>query len=160
MLDIRDIQELFRAETARSTRTAGGLKSHLVVCRFTDQWPARAHQKVRVITLSHREFLKLACYRVLARNLQRRQHILDAGRRLIHTTLSPPPSSPAMEAIPSDAATLLATGKEPATTRRHSREYMIGIGLLLVVVFLWTASNFITQVCLPTWRVCRDLKDV
>lgn len=27
------------------------------------------------------------------------------------------------------------------------RNYVIGIGLLLVVVFLWTSSNFLTQVC-------------
>ena len=26
------------------------------------------------------------------------------------------------------------------------RDYVVGIGLLLVVVFLWTSSNFITQV--------------
>lgn len=32
---------------------------------------------------------------------------------------------------------------ESALTRR---EYIHGIGLLLVVVFLWTSSNFITQV--------------
>lgn len=26
------------------------------------------------------------------------------------------------------------------------RDYVVGIGLLLIVVFLWTSSNFITQV--------------
>jgi hypothetical protein len=29
------------------------------------------------------------------------------------------------------------------------REYLHGIGLLLIVVFLWTSSNFITQVSQP-----------
>lgn len=28
------------------------------------------------------------------------------------------------------------------------KDYAIGISLLLVVVFLWTTSNFVTQVCL------------
>lgn len=33
------------------------------------------------------------------------------------------------------------------------RDYAIGIGLLLIVVFLWTLSNFVTQVifCLFAW---------
>lgn len=38
-------------------------------------------------------------------------------------------------------------GKAPDyPSKRKRREYTIGIGLLLCVVFLWTASNFVTQV--------------
>lgn len=38
-------------------------------------------------------------------------------------------------------------GKAPARLLRgFRRDYLVGIGLLLVVVFLWTASNFVTQV--------------
>lgn len=36
-----------------------------------------------------------------------------------------------------------------AETRRSAlsrRDYLVGIGLLMVVVFLWTSSNFVTQV--------------
>ena len=29
----------------------------------------------------------------------------------------------------------------------HKNDYAIGIGLLLLVVFLWSFSNFLTQVC-------------
>lgn len=29
----------------------------------------------------------------------------------------------------------------------HKNDYAIGIGLLLLVVLLWTASSFLTQVC-------------
>lgn len=39
---------------------------------------------------------------------------------------------------PSDGAKSLSTLKK--------QDYLLGIGLLLVVVFLWTSSNFITQV--------------
>jgi len=31
-----------------------------------------------------------------------------------------------------------------------TKEYTIGILLLLIVVVLWTVSNFVTQVCYPT----------
>lgn len=38
-------------------------------------------------------------------------------------------------------------GKSQSRTRPESRtDYAIGICLLLVVVFLWTTSNFVTQV--------------
>lgn len=33
----------------------------------------------------------------------------------------------------------------PATSL-DKKDYTIGIGLLLIVVFLWTSSNFLTQV--------------
>lgn len=42
------------------------------------------------------------------------------------------------EGQPSDGAKSLSTLKK--------QDYLLGIGLLLVVVFLWTSSNFITQV--------------
>jgi hypothetical protein len=35
----------------------------------------------------------------------------------------------------------------PVVIRPRRKAYAIGIGLLLVVVFLWTSSNFVTQVC-------------
>lgn len=37
--------------------------------------------------------------------------------------------------------------KENDESRPRKKAYAVGIGLLLVVVFLWTSSNFITQVC-------------
>jgi len=41
-----------------------------------------------------------------------------------------------------------ATGKSPASHKPalSRRDYIVGICLLLVVVFLWTTSNFVTQV--------------
>jgi hypothetical protein len=50
-----------------------------------------------------------------------------------------------MDSLPAQP---LATGKsvasrEPALSRR---DYIVGICLLLLVVFLWTTSNFVTQV--------------
>lgn len=36
--------------------------------------------------------------------------------------------------------------REPPSTNLKKRDYVIGICLLLIVVFLWTSSNFITQV--------------
>lgn len=35
---------------------------------------------------------------------------------------------------------------EAATTPSNKRDYAVGVVLLLIVVFLWTASNFVTQV--------------
>jgi len=37
--------------------------------------------------------------------------------------------------------------KEDDESRTRGKTYAVGIGLLLVVVFLWTSSNFVTQVC-------------
>lgn len=54
-----------------------------------------------------------------------------------------------MDVAADDAAGQLL-GKAPATrslTQRARRDYIVGICILLVVVFLWTASNFVTQVC-------------
>lgn len=44
------------------------------------------------------------------------------------------------------------------TRALKKRDYAIGIVLLLCVVVLWTASNFITQVCLsfPTYLCSSD----
>ena len=39
-----------------------------------------------------------------------------------------------------------ATGKSPAPRKRAQRDYAVGVCLLLLVVFLWTASNFVTEV--------------
>jgi solute carrier family 35 protein F5 len=39
-----------------------------------------------------------------------------------------------------------STGKSPAPNKLAQRDYAVGICLLLSVVFLWTASNFVTQV--------------
>lgn len=53
-----------------------------------------------------------------------------------------------MDTAASDAATQIL-GKAPASTTgltRDRRDYLVGICILLVVVFLWTASNFVTQV--------------
>lgn len=43
------------------------------------------------------------------------------------------------------------------------REYAVGILLLLVVVFLWTSSNFVTQVsvalCSAAFYECRSVSE-
>lgn len=39
---------------------------------------------------------------------------------------------------------------------KAKRDYAVGIGLLLVVVILWTASNFVTQVSFASCLVCRS----
>ncbi len=49
-----------------------------------------------------------------------------------------------LPAIPSPAG----KGMSPASRRLAWSDYTVGICLLLVVVFLWTGSNFVTQVCL------------
>jgi len=48
-----------------------------------------------------------------------------------------------MDSLPLDPP---ATGKSFESHKHSRRDYAIGIGLLLLVVFLWTASNFVTQV--------------
>lgn len=40
-----------------------------------------------------------------------------------------------------------AKSVEPGRALSATRDYALGIGLLLIVVILWTSSNFITQVC-------------
>lgn len=44
--------------------------------------------------------------------------------------------------------------KSPMRPVLNRREYAVGIVLLLVVVFLWTSSNFVTQVSLACLGVC------
>ena len=39
-----------------------------------------------------------------------------------------------------------ATGKSPTPRKLAQRDYAVGVCLLLLVVFLWTASNFVTEV--------------
>ena len=49
----------------------------------------------------------------------------------------------------SDAGTLSQDGsytRSSSPARLNGADYVVGILLLLVVVFLWTASNFVTQV--------------
>ena len=48
-----------------------------------------------------------------------------------------------------------ATGKSPAPRKLAQRDYAVGVCLLLLVVFLWTASNFVTEV-----RFDSDLESV
>lgn len=59
----------------------------------------------------------------------------------------------------------ISQGKSISELSPGKRDYVVGIGLLLVVVFLWTASNFVTQVCehpyclevelsVRTFRIC------
>ncbi|KIK71131.1 hypothetical protein GYMLUDRAFT_33263 [Collybiopsis luxurians FD-317 M1] len=60
-----------------------------------------------------------------------------------------------MDAAPSSSAPMSSSARSKSTSRLVSllinashlmkKDYAIGIALLLVVVFLWTASNFITQ---------------
>jgi hypothetical protein len=38
------------------------------------------------------------------------------------------------------------TGKLPMSRKLARRDYAVGVCLLLLVVFLWTASNFVTEV--------------
>jgi hypothetical protein len=61
--------------------------------------------------------------------------------------------SPGNDALEMD--TLTAAPARPASTLSEKtlsrmslarKDYLIGIALLLVVVFLWTSSNFVTQV--------------
>jgi hypothetical protein len=44
-------------------------------------------------------------------------------------------------------------GKSPASSKQAWSDYTVGICLLLLVVFLWTGSNFVTQVCLHDRRL-------
>lgn len=48
-----------------------------------------------------------------------------------------------MESLPAQPS---ATGKSPISRKLARRDYAVGVCLLLVVVFLWTASNFVTEV--------------
>ena len=49
-----------------------------------------------------------------------------------------------LKSVPMDVGTSEA---DPSRASKRSRaDYLLGVGLLLVVVFLWTASSFITQV--------------
>jgi hypothetical protein len=52
--------------------------------------------------------------------------------------LYPPPLE--MDSLPA------VMGKSHVSDKLARREYAIGICLLLLVVFLWTTSNFVTQV--------------
>jgi hypothetical protein len=53
----------------------------------------------------------------------------------------------------SRARAKLPAGPGPAPSAADRRNYALGIGLLFVVVVLWTASNFITQVRVSRTRV-------
>ncbi|KAI0271335.1 hypothetical protein BC834DRAFT_858956 [Gloeopeniophorella convolvens] len=56
---------------------------------------------------------------------------------------SVPPSSPLeMDQLSAHES---SRGKSPALTKLARSDYAVGIGLLLIVVFLWTSSNFVTQ---------------
>jgi len=57
-----------------------------------------------------------------------------------------------MESLPAQPS---ATGKHPASPKLARRDYAVGVCLLLLVVFLWTASNFVTEVRLESdhWSV-------
>ncbi|TFY83768.1 hypothetical protein EWM64_g233 [Hericium alpestre] len=67
------------------------------------------------------------------------------------TPSTPPTTPPApldiqMESLPSRSPSeARSRDKLPLTRLQDRRDYAIGIGLLLVVVFLWTSSNFVTQ---------------
>lgn len=39
----------------------------------------------------------------------------------------------------------------------HKNDYAIGIGLLLLVVVLWTSSSFLTQVCPALFMSCSKI---
>lgn len=56
-----------------------------------------------------------------------------------------------MDALPAQPS---ATGKYPASHKSalSRRDYIVGICLLLLVVFLWTTSNFVTQVRLESQK--------
>lgn len=48
-----------------------------------------------------------------------------------------------------DSQSITGNSRSRSETRRavaNRRDYLLGIGLLLLVVLLWTSSNFITQV--------------
>lgn len=60
-----------------------------------------------------------------------------------------------MDTIPHDQLEGDLSDRTPLKPRKlaqdlSNRDYAIGIVLLLCVVLLWTASNFVTQVSLPT----------
>lgn len=44
------------------------------------------------------------------------------------------------------------TDDETRSPELSRKDYLSGIGLLLIVVFLWTSSNFITQVRRNDWH--------
>ena len=69
---------------------------------------------------------------------------LPAGTRpRTPTRFLPPPSAPTMDPIPSPDLTGEMPKDDPPQRRRN---YLVGIGLLMIVVLLWTSSNFIIQV--------------
>jgi hypothetical protein len=55
--------------------------------------------------------------------------------------LYPPPE---MDSLPAQSPVMI--GKSLVSQKLARRDYAIGICLLLLVVFLWTTSNFVTQV--------------
>lgn len=58
-----------------------------------------------------------------------------------------------MDALGTDSSGLHDRPKSPGPNKGplNRKDYVIGLVFLLLVVFLWTASNFVTQVgpCLP-----------
>lgn len=82
----------------------------------------------------------------------------------------PPPHAPLqlqMDALPSlSLSRSRSRAKSPALHPLDKRQYALGIGLLLLVVVLWTSANFVTQVrpsvrpCAPGPRAATSLRDL
>jgi hypothetical protein len=75
-------------------------------------------------------------YCIMARVCERSQPCMSESGHLY-----PPPLE--MESLPAQSPVI---GKPHVSDKLARRDYAIGICLLLLVVFLWTTSNFVTQV--------------
>jgi solute carrier family 35 protein F5 len=57
-----------------------------------------------------------------------------------------------MESPPRSPASVVSMWSEGKKKPNNKLRHAVGIALLLATVFLWTASNFLASVCLPTQR--------
>ena len=91
-----------------------------------------------------------ACSRVCGQARERRR-AMEAVRpesssvTLRYMSQAEHPLGPPLEMEPLPVQPL-ATGKHPMPRKLAHRDYAVGVCLLLLVVYLWTASNFVTEV--------------
>jgi hypothetical protein len=98
-----------------------------------------------VYDVRYYKIVRLAIGNGLARGAARRAWSAHTCLMSEHH-LEPPLEMDSLPAQPS------ATGKSPASHKLSRRDYAVGICLLLLVVFLWTTSNFVTEVRLRSHR--------
>ena len=91
-----------------------------------------------------------ACSRVFGQ-AQERRRAMEAVRpesssvTLRYMSQAEHPLGPPLEMEPLPVQPS-ATGKHPMPRKLAQRDYAVGVCLLLLVVYLWTASNFVTEV--------------